>query len=70
MEFRALTFQTIETITQNSKIVINLHKEVITHLLPALVKKIESEARDVRFLSLKIFTDFIIQYLNDEKIYS
>jgi len=39
-------------------------------LLPVLVKKIESESADVRFHSLKIFTDFIVQYLSDEKIYN
>jgi len=35
-----------------------------------LIKKIESESADTRFLSLKIFTDYISQYLSDEKIYS
>ncbi len=59
-EFRALVFNVAEQITQSNKLVINLHKDILAYLLPALVKKIESEARDVRFLSLKIFTDFIV----------
>jgi hypothetical protein len=39
-------------------------------LLPAIVKKIESESADIRFQSLKAFTDFITQYLCDDKIYN
>lgn len=35
-----------------------------------MIKKIESESADTRFLSLKLFTDYITQYLSDEKIYS
>lgn len=35
-----------------------------------LIKKIESDSADVRFLSLKIFTDYITQYLCDDKIYN
>jgi len=40
------------------------------HLLPVIVKKIESDSADVRFQSLKAFTDFITQYLCDDKIYN
>ena len=36
------------------------HEDILDNLLPVLVKKIESESADVRFLSLKIFTDFIV----------
>ena len=34
------------------------------------MKKIESESADVRFVGLKTFTDFVVQYLSDEKIYN
>jgi hypothetical protein len=39
-------------------------------MLPVLIKKIESESADVRFLSLKLFTDYITQYLCEDKIYN
>lgn len=35
-----------------------------------MIKKIESDSADVRFLSLKLFTDYITQYLCEEKIYN
>jgi hypothetical protein len=39
-------------------------------LLPAIVKKVESQSADIRFQSLKAFTDFITQFLCDDKIYN
>jgi hypothetical protein len=39
-------------------------------LLPVILGKLESKSGDVRFQSLKVFTDFITQYLCDEKIYN
>jgi hypothetical protein len=41
----------------------------LNHLLKVLLSKTKSESADIRFLSLKIFTDIIIQYLNDDSIY-
>jgi hypothetical protein len=38
--------------------------------LPVLIKKIESDSADVRFSSLKLFSDYITQYMNEEKIYN
>jgi hypothetical protein len=38
-------------------------------MLPVLLQKTKSESADIRFLSLKIFTDILIQYLNDDSIY-
>lgn len=35
-----------------------------------MIKKIESDSADVRFLSLKLFSDYITQYMNEEKIYN
>jgi len=37
--------------------------------MPALAAKIESETEDVRFISLKIFTDFVTQFMCEERIY-
>ena len=42
---------------------------VLNYMLPVLLSKIKSDSADIRFLSLKIFTDIIIQYLNDDGIY-
>ena len=39
-------------------------------LMPVLLSKIKSESADIRFLSLKIFTDIITSYLSDETIYN
>jgi hypothetical protein len=49
---------------------LNQHKEIIDYLLPVLIEKIDAESADVRFSALKTFTDFIVQYLNDDKIYN
>lgn len=38
-------------------------------MLPVLLSKIKSDSADIRFLSLKIFTDIVMQYLNDDSIY-
>jgi len=55
---------------KNTKLLISNSKEILEQLLPVIVKKIESESADVRFQSLKAFTDFITQYLCDDKIYN
>ncbi len=47
-----------------------MSEPILTFLLPVLLSKIKSESADIRFLSLKIFTDIITQYLNDDSIYS
>jgi hypothetical protein len=44
---------------KHNKILISQNKEIIESLLPILIKKIESDSADVRFLALKIFTDYI-----------
>lgn len=69
-EFRKGLFQMAESIAKHNKLLITQYQVIIQYLLPALIKKIESESADTRFLSLKIFTDYISQYLSDEKIYS
>ena len=60
----------LEQMAKNSKLLMSNSKDILESLLPVVVKKIESESADVRFQSLKIFTDFITQYLCDEKIYN
>ena len=69
-EFRTCLFQILEQMAKNSKLLISNSKDILESLLPVIVKKIESDSNDVRFQSLKAFTDFITQYLCDEKIYN
>jgi hypothetical protein len=69
-ELRRALFLIAESLAKHNKLLITHHKEVIDYLLPALVKKIESPSADVRFLALKLFTDYITQYLCEEKIYN
>jgi len=69
-EFRKCLFLTTEAMSSSEKILINQHQIIIKDLLPVLIDRIDSESADVRFFSLKTFTDFIVQYLNDDKIYN
>lgn len=46
-----------------------MNEPILNYMLKVLLSKIKSESADIRFLSLKIFTDIIIQYLNDDTIY-
>ena len=69
-EFRMCLFQILESMTKNSKILMGNSADILALLLPAIVKKIQSNSADVRFQSLKVFTDFITQYLCDDKIYN
>jgi hypothetical protein len=69
-EFRTCLFQILESMAKNSKILMANSKDIMDTLLPVIVKKIESKSADVRFQSLKAFTDFITQYLCDDKIYN
>jgi hypothetical protein len=69
-EFRTCVFQILENMAKNTKLLMINQKDIMDHLLPVIVKKIESESADVRFQSLKAFTDFITQYLCDDKIYN
>lgn len=58
-EFRRALFLIAEAMAKHNKLLVSQNKEIIESLLPVLIKKIESDSADVRFLSLKIFTDYI-----------
>lgn len=58
-EFRRALFMIVEAIAKHNKILIANHKDIIEHLLPTLIKKIDSNSADIRFSSLKLFTDYI-----------
>ena len=46
-----------------------MNEPILNFMLKVLLSKIKIDTADIRFLSLKIFTDIIIQYLNDDSIY-
>lgn len=69
-EFRSCLFQIFESMAKNNKLLMQNSKDILNVLLPVLVAKIESKSADVRFQSLKSFTDFITQFLCDEKMYN
>jgi hypothetical protein len=58
-ELRRALYLIAEALAKHNKLLITHHKEIIETLLPVLVKKIESPSADIRFLSLKLFTDYI-----------
>jgi len=58
-----------ENLSSNQKILMQMNEPILNYLLRVLLSKTKSESADIRFLSLKIFTDIIIQYLNDDSIY-
>jgi hypothetical protein len=58
-EFRTCLFMIFETMAKNSKLLLQNSKDIMDTLLPAIVKKVESQSADIRFQSLKAFTDFI-----------
>lgn len=69
-EVRRALFLIAEALAKHNKLLITHHKEIIDALLPVIVKKIESPSADLRFLALKLFTDYITQYLCEDKIYN
>ena len=68
-EFLNALFLIVEGLSSNQKILIQMSEPILKYLLIVLIKKIKSDSANIRFLSLKIFTDIIIQYLNDDSIY-
>ena len=69
-EFRRALFVIADIMAKHNKILISQNKDIIQHLLPVLIKKVESDSADVRFGALNTFTDYISQFLCDEKIYN
>jgi hypothetical protein len=69
-ELRRALYLIAEALAKHNKLLITHHKEIIESLLHVLVKKIDSPSADLRFLSLKLFTDYITQYLCEEKLYN
>lgn len=64
-EFINVLLAIIENITGNHKILINYALPIIWWIMPVLFSKFKSESNDVKFMSLKIFTDIMNQFLSD-----
>jgi len=47
-----------------------MNDPILSLMLPVLLQKTKSDSADIRFLSLKIFTDIVIQYINDDSVYN
>lgn len=58
-----------ESMSSNTKMLLQTSEPILTYMLPVLLSKIKSDSADIRFLSLKVFTDIIIQYLHDDSVY-
>lgn len=60
-----------ENLSCNYKALSILAQPVLTLLVPVLFNKLtNSQSMDVRFLSFKIYTDIMTQYISDENLYS
>lgn len=68
-EFRKATFQVIDQLAKNSKLLNQHYNEIVEKLLPAIANQIDSKVTEVRFDSLKAFSDYISQFMCEEKIY-
>jgi hypothetical protein len=58
-----------ESFSSNHKLLIANYEIVLKILFPNLLSKITSENADSRFNGLKLITDIMIQYLNEDTIY-
>jgi len=66
----------VEGVVANQKILLSMSDTFTTIMLPVLLQKARGSSSsgngasaDIRFLSLKIFTDIVVQFLNDDSIY-
>lgn len=68
-DFRTTVFMIFESFSSNYKLLIANYEIVLKILFPNLLSKITSENADSRFNGLKLLTDILIQYLNEDTIY-
>lgn len=75
-EFLKALLLIVEGVVANQKILLSMSDTFTTIMLPVLLQKARGSSSsgngasaDIRFLSLKIFTDIVVQFLNDDSIY-
>ena len=59
----------VESLAKHSKLLNQHQAEFLRKLTPTIAQKIVSENADVRFTALKVFTDYVTQFMCEEKIY-
>ena len=68
-QLRKATFMVVDQLAKNSKL-LNLHyNDIVEKLLPAIANQIDSTIPEVRFDALKAFSDYVTQFMCEEKIY-
>jgi len=67
--FRTVVFMIFESLSSNHKLLVAHNEVVLQVLFPSLLSKLASENADTRFNSLKLLTDIMIQYLNEDAVY-
>lgn len=68
-DFRAATFLVAESLAKHPKLINQLSSEILEKMLPQIANKLDSEIPDSRFNCLKLFTDYVTQFICEEKIY-
>lgn len=68
-EFRAANFLVAESLAKHPKILNLMAHEILEKLLPQIAGKIDSQLPDTRFNALKLFTDYVTQFICEEKLY-
>lgn len=68
-EFRKATFQAIDQLAKNTKLLNTHYNDIVEKLLPNIANQIDSKVAEVRFDALKAFSDYVTQFMCEEKIY-
>lgn len=68
-EFTNAILAIIESVSGNQKTLFSHSIPIVQHILPALMEKLRSDSNEVKFMSLKVFNDIIVQFLYDETIF-
>lgn len=68
-EFRAANFLVVESVSKHPKLLNLMAQEILEKLLPQVASKLDSTTPDTRFNSLKLFTDYVTQFICEDKIY-
>jgi hypothetical protein len=60
-----------ENLSSNFKVLGILAQPILTLLVPVLIDKLtNSQSEDIRFMSFKIYTDIMTQFIAEESFYS
>ena len=68
-QFRKATFYVVDQLAKNAKLLNTHYNDIVEKLLPAIANQIDSQIPEVRFDALKAFSDYVTQFMCEEKIY-